>query len=263
MMAIKYVLISALLLGLLFGMLSCNQEKLLFYPDKLPKDYKFSFNNRFKEYSIQVDKKTKLNGLLFQCNRSKGLVFYLHGNGGCIDSWGSIADVYLKNNYDLFILDYRGYGKSDGEISSEKELHKDIQITYDSMKNIYEEKNIIIIGYSIGTGLATKLASVNNPKMLILKAPYYNLPDLAHQYIKFLPSVFIRYKLKTNEYIKIVKCPVIIFHGDKDEVIYTGSSYKLKELFKPKDKLIILYGQKHNGINDNETYKLNLRRLLE
>ena len=249
--------------GLIFSLMSCSQEKLLFYPEKLSSNYRFSFDNKFRELSIQVDKKTHLNGLLFKTNHSKGLIFYLHGNAGSIDSWGSINDLYLKNNYDFFILDYRGYGKSEGHISSEKQLHQDIQIAYDSLKLLYDEKNIIIIGYSIGTGLATRLASTNNPKLLILKAPYYNLPDLAHQYIKLIPSFLIRYKLKTNEYIKRVKCSIVIFHGDQDEVIYTGSSYKLKELFKAGDRLIILKGQKHNGINDNPTYILELKRLLE
>ena len=216
---------------------------MLFHPDILPENYRFTFNNKFQEYFIKVDEKTSLNGLLFLADSSKGLVFYLHGNGGCIDSWGNIASVYLKNNYDLFILDYRGYGKSQGKISSEKQLYKDIQVIYDSLKTKYNEKKIVIIGYSIGTGPATQLASTNNPKMLILKAPYFNMPDLAHQYIKILPSFFIRYKFRINEYIVNVKCPIILFHGNQDEVIYLGSSLKLKELFKQGDQLIILDGQ--------------------
>ena len=251
-----------MLLGLSLIVSSCHQEKLLFYPEKLPPYYLFHFDNSFREYSIKVDKITHLNGLLFQTKNSKGLVFYLHGNAGSIDSWGSIASVYLMNNYDFFILDYRGYGKSEGEITNEKQLFSDIQIAYDSLKHSYDEKNIVVIGYSIGTGLAAKLASTNSPKMLILKAPYYNIPDLAHQYIKILPSIFIRYKIKTNEFIGKVKCPIVIFHGNQDEVIYVGSSYKLKELFKEGDRLIILNGQRHNGMNDNETYKLELNKLL-
>jgi alpha-beta hydrolase superfamily lysophospholipase len=253
-----------LLFGLIFILSACSkQEKMLFYPDTLPSDYKFTFDNNFQEYFIKVDDKTSLDGLLFQADSSKGLIFYLHGNAGSIDSWGQIAGVYLKNNYDFFILDYRGYGKSQGRISNEKQLYRDIQIVYDSLRTKYNEKNIIIIGYSIGTGPAAKLASTNNPKLLILKAPYYNLPDLVHQYIKIAPSFLIRYKFRINEYITKVKCPVIIFHGNQDEIIYVGSSYKLQQLFKKGDKLIILDGQKHNGINYNEIYKTELEKILK
>lgn len=235
---------------------------MLFYPVTLPENYKFTFKKYFQEYFFKVDDKTSLNGLLFHADSSKGLIFYLHGNAGSIDSWGNIADVYLKNKYDFFILDYRGYGKSQGNISGERQLHKDIQLVYDSIKTLYNENKIVIIGYSIGTGLAAKLASTNSPKLLILKAPYYNMPDLAHQYIKILPGFLIRYKLKTNEYITKAKCPIIIFHGNRDEVIYFGSSEKLKKLFKQGDQLIVLEGQKHNGINENETYKKELNRIL-
>lgn len=251
------------LLGLVIIVTACNQEKMLFYPEKLPVDHKFTFDSEFEEYFFQVDNNTVLNGLLFHADSSKGLVFYLHGNAGSIDSWGEIAGVYLSNNYDFFILDYRGYGKSQGKISGEKQLYKDIQIVYDSLKPMYSENTIVIIGYSIGTGLAAHLASTNNPKLLILKAPYFNLPDLAHQYIKVIPSFLIRYKLRTNEFIKNTKCPVIIFHGDQDEVIYVGSSYKLKDLFKPEDRLIILEGQGHNGINDNPVYLETLKGILK
>jgi uncharacterized protein len=258
-------LISILLIfpGIVIVLSSCHQENLLYYPDKLPKDYKFIFKNNFQEYYIKVDEKTSLNGLLFKADTCKGVIFYLHGNAGAIDSWGRIADVYIKNNYDLFIIDYRGYGKSQGKISSEKQFYQDIQIVYDSLKSKYQENNIIIIGYSIGTGLAAKLASTNNPKMLILKAPFYNMSYLAHQHIKMFPSFLIKYKFQTNEYITKVKCPIIIFHGDQDEVINISSSYKLKELFKGGDQLVILDKQKHNGINENDIYLKYLKQLLK
>lgn len=250
------------LVGLSFIFSSCKQENMIFYPETLPADYQFTFKDEFEELFFKVDDETKLHGLLFRADSSKGLVFYLHGNGGSNDSWGHIADVYLHNNYDFFILDYRGYGKSQGKISGEKRLYNDIQLVYDSLKASYKESNIVIIGYSIGTGPAAKLAADNNPRLLILKAPYYNLADLVQAYYKIIPSFLIRYKFKTNEFIKEVKCPVVLFHGDQDEVIYKGSSDKLKELFKEGDRLIILEGQKHNGINENAKFREELRKLL-
>ncbi|OFX19311.1 MAG: hydrolase [Bacteroidetes bacterium GWA2_31_9] len=252
-----------IIIGIFSIFSECRQEKYIFRPDVLPKDYKFTFDEKFQEYFIKVDKKTSLSGLLFKADSSKGLIFYLHGNAGALDSWGQISDVYTKNNYDFFILDYRGYGKSEGRISSEKQLYRDLQIVYDSMKTIYNEKNIIIIGYSIGTGLAAELASVNNPKMLILKTPYYNFPVLVHQFIKIAPSFIMKYKFRTNEFVQMSKCPIVMFHGTDDQTIYIESSYRLKKLLKPSDKLIILDGQKHNGINSNEVYKAELKKLLE
>lgn len=242
---------------------SCSQESMLFFPEKLPADYVYTFDESFEERFIQVDKKTKLNGLLFKVDSSKGLVFYLHGNSGALDKWGEIASVYLKNNYDFFVLDYRGYGKSEGQISSEKQLFSDIQIVYDSLKKEYPEDKIVVVGYSIGSGPATHLASTNKPRLLILQAPYYSMIDLAHQYIKILPSFLIRYKLRTDEYIKKVACPVILFHGKQDEVIYYDSSVKLEKLFKSGDKLYCLDPQYHSGMNENALYQKELNILLK
>lgn len=249
--------------GLIFIISSCKQEKMLFYPETLPTDYKFTFKEEFEEHFFKVEEGVKLHGLLFHADSGKGLIFYLHGNAGSNRSWGEIAGVYLQNNYDFFILDYRGYGKSQGRIRSELQLYNDLNIVYDSLKQTYQESKIIITGYSIGTGLAAQLASVNDPKLLILKAPYYNMTDLIKHYFKIIPSFLIRYKFSTNEYIIKLKCPVIIFHGDKDEVIYHGSSLKLAKLFKKEDELIILEGQKHNGINNNKFYLEELKRILK
>jgi len=259
---LKYLIIFIALLLFISLLVTCKQEKLIFYPEKLPKDFQFQFKNNFKDLFFEVGKNINLHGLLFKADSSKGLVFYLHGNAGSNRSWGSISDRYLENQYDFFVLDYRGYGKSDGKITGEKQLHSDIKHVYDSIKTMYDEKNIVILGFSIGSGPATYLAANNNPKKLILNAPYYNFPDLAHHYMRFVPSFLIRYKFMTSKNIVNVKCPIVIFHGDQDEVIYTGSSYKLQKLLKEEDKLIILEGQSHNGIEYNEKYRRELKNVL-
>ena len=165
-------------------------------------------------------------------------------------------------NYDLFILDYRGYRKSEGNISSEEQLSKDVQLAYDKLKAKYNEKKIIILGYSIGTGPATRLASTNNSKLLILQAPYYNLTDMMkHDYL-IIPAFILKYKFETNKYLQECKMPVVVFHGDNDHVIYYESSLRLKELFKKNDTLIILNGQGHRGMNENPEYLAAMRKIL-
>lgn len=246
---------------LIFTLTSCLQEKMLFYPEKLSKTHAYLFSSEFEELSIPVSKKVNLNGLLFKADSSKGVILYLHGNAGSIDSWGKISNVYTENNYDFFVFDYRGYGKSDGRIKSEKLLYEDNQMVYDSLKSIYNEKNIIVIGYSLGSGFAAKLCADNNPKMLILEAPYYSMVELARKYVK-IPPFLIRYKIRTDERIPEVDCPITIFHGDNDKVTYTESSLKLKDLLKDTDRLVILKDQKHNGINRNTEYIKELAKIL-
>ncbi|MCK5004279.1 MAG: alpha/beta fold hydrolase [Candidatus Aminicenantes bacterium] len=258
------ILISILILYIfLGGVMFMFQEKYIFFPEKLEKSFQFDFDQKFEEIYIKTDDGIDLHGLLFSVDNSKGLIFYLHGNAGSLSSWGGVARTYTDLNYDVFILDYRGYGKSDGSISSEKQLFSDIQAAYDNLKKKYAENKIIILGYSIGAGPAAKIASTNNPKLLILQAPYYNLSDLMRKFYPLIPTFFLKYKFRTDKYIKECKMPVVIFHGDQDEVIYYGSSLKLKKLFKPGDRLISLEGQYHNGMSDNEDYLNEIKKILE
>jgi pimeloyl-ACP methyl ester carboxylesterase len=259
---IKILTIIISLYILLCGLLYFFQEKLIFFPQKLEKNYRFDFEQEFEEININANDGKSLNGLLFKTDNSKGLIFYLHGNAGSLSSWGDVAKTYTDLNYDVFIIDYRSYGKSEGEISSQNQLFDDSQNAYNELKKRYNEDKIIILGYSIGTGLASKLASTNKPKLLILQAPYYNLTDMMKQRFSFIPTFILKYKFATNEYLKNCKMPVVIFHGNQDEVIYYGSSLKLKKEFKNQDTLITLNGQGHNGMTDNESYKMELAKIL-
>jgi len=89
------------------------QEKIIFYPEKLPDNYKFKFDGDFEEVTIRTRDSKHLNAVLFKARNPKGVIFYLHGNGGSIKDWGEVAQLYRSMNYDTFILDYRGYGKSE------------------------------------------------------------------------------------------------------------------------------------------------------
>jgi pimeloyl-ACP methyl ester carboxylesterase len=239
------------------------QEKLIFHPQKLDKEYPFQFDQKFEEKNITASDGKVLDGLLFKADSSKGLIFYLHGNAGSVNSWAVVAKTYTSLHYDVFLLDYRSFGKSEGEINSDSQLHADIQIVYNELKKQYAEDKIIVLGYSIGTGFAAKVASVNHPKLLILQAPYYSMTDLVKHIYPIIPTFILKYKLETNEYLKSCKMPVVIFHGDQDKTIYYGSALKLKEEFKSGDTLIILKGQGHNGITYNPDYIKELKKRLE
>ena len=117
---LKYFLFIILILILfLYGYLYYIQEKLIFLPDKLEADHKFYFSHSFKEIDIDVGD-ASIHGLHFRKKNPKGVVLYFHGNAGSLDSWGSVSNIFTRQNYDAIIIDYRGYGKSTGKINSEK-----------------------------------------------------------------------------------------------------------------------------------------------
>ncbi|MCU7547530.1 lysophospholipase [Chitinophagaceae bacterium LB-8] len=261
-MLFKFIIIPLLFYIVLCGVLFLIQERLIFFPEKLPMDYTFHFDQPFEEIRIKTEDQKLLHGILFQADTSKGLIFYLHGNAGSLRSWGEVAKTYTELNYDVFILDYRGYGKSEGSITSQKKLHQDVLIAYNEMKKRYPEGKIIVLGYSIGTGMASKLASTNYPRLLILQAPFYSLADMMKHYYPIIPGFILKYKLETNKYIKECKMPIVLIHGKQDEIIYYNSSVKLRELIKTTDTLITINRQGHNGMTDHPEYLKNIRKIL-
>lgn len=240
-----------------------KQAEMVFIANKLPKNYKFEFNQKYEELNIPSFDNKKLSGLLFKTSNPKGLIFYLHGNAGSLDSWGNSAKIYTNLGYDIFILDYRGFGKSEGQIENQEQVYRDISIVYDKVKSEYKNKETIVIGYSIGTGLAAYLASIKNPDKLILQAPYYNFLEFSSTKEPYFPDFLKKFQFETNKYIVKVKAPIYIFHGNQDQLISIENSVRLQKLLKSKDVFFMLENQGHLGINDNQDFQEKLKIILE
>ncbi|WP_228515164.1 alpha/beta hydrolase [Flavobacterium sp. MR2016-29] len=236
---------------------------MVFQSAKLSRDYKFDYQQKFEELNIRSFDGINLNGLLFKAENSKGLIFYLHGNAGTLETWGKIAKIYTNLGYDIFILDYRSFGKSEGEIENEEQLNKDISIVYKKMCSKYPENKIIITGYSIGSGLAAILASENKPKALILQSPYYSFTELSTTRVPFFPDFMKKFSLETYDYLPKIKAPIYIFHGIQDQLIPYQNSVRLNNLLKSNGHFYPLKNQEHIGINENEDFQNQLKNILE
>jgi len=240
-----------------------NQEEMVFRSSKLSENYQFDFSKAFKEITISSYDGTKLHGLLFTIPKPKGLVFYLHGNAGTVNDWGNNASIYTDLGYDIFFLDYRGFGKSEGGIENQEQVFKDISIAYDSVSSQYNSKEIVIIGYSIGTGMAAYLASIKNPKKLILQAPYYNFLEFTSGRVPYFPNFLKKFEFETDKYVIQVKAPIYLFHGNQDQLISMSNSNRLKSILKPTDQLFILDNEDHIGINDNLDFQKQLKVIFK
>jgi pimeloyl-ACP methyl ester carboxylesterase len=242
---------------------SQKQVKFFFPGSKLPKNFIYNYTVKFKEVTLRTKDSVLLSGVLFPSESSKGVILYLHGNTGALDKWGNISKTYTSLHYDLFMLDYRGYGKSEGSIKNEEELYNDVQDAYNYLKSLYNENNIIVLGYSIGTGPAAFLASKNHPKELILQAPYYSLTDAMLHLRPSFDTTKIAFHFNTYQFLKQTTVPVVIFHGDQDNMFYYGSSLKLEMFFKPGDTLITLKGAGHPFMDQNLVYLNSLKNILK
>lgn len=250
---------------MLIAALAIFQEKLIFLPSKLAADYEYKFSEPFEEINLEATDGAILNALHFKTENPKGIILYFHGNAGDLSRWGEITSYFTKFNWDVLVMDYRTYGKSTGKLS-ESALYSDAQLFYDYVLKSYDEDEIILYGRSLGTAFATKLAAENNPKMLILESPFYNLKSMAKKRFPIVPvDYLIRYEFKSNEYIKEVNSKTVFFHGTADNVVPYASGKKLYEVSLPENgkHFITINGGGHNNLSNFNTYISEIERLLK
>jgi len=258
---IKIILAIYIIIGFALYFL---QDKILFHPEKLSPGHTFNFPIPFKEINLAVNNDKTISIVQFTVPDSvrKGLVLYFHGNRRNIERYAPFASNFTKNNYEVWMMDYPGFGKSTGD-RSEQILYDDALQFYKMARARFSKDSIIIYGKSLGTGIACQLASVRDCKRLILEAPYYSIDALFRHYAFMYPiSWIMHYHLPSYQYLQRVDAPVTIFHGANDEVIPYSHSKRLLKMAKPGAELITIEKGKHNTLNDFPLFHQKLDSLL-
>ena len=254
----------ALVLVFLYGSaawLWFRQESLLFQPSQLAADYRLATEADVHEVAVDVPG-ARLSALHLRLPHPKGVVFFLHGNGGDLSSWFVNTALYRRANFDLFMIDYRGYGKSTGRIESEAQLRSDVRAAWDQIAPAYQGKRVVIYGRSLGSGLAAGL-SVDlageapgrpRPDLTVLVSPYRSMVALTHDHYPWVPSVLLRYPLRTDEMVARISSPLLLIHGDSDTLIAPRHSAELAALV-PGARLLLIEGAEHNDVHDSDIYR--------
>ncbi len=261
---VEIVIISVLILYLITNIVVYYwQERFLFRPEKLPSDFEYKYPDRnFEEYNIPIKPGVNINAIHFKLEEPRGVVLYLKGNSRSIKGWGKFAIDFLRHEYDVVMVDYRGFGKSTGR-RSEAAIKEDLQVIYDEMKKQVDEKYIILYGRSLGSGFAAKLASTNEPRMVILESPYYSLRKIAKRYVPFMPlSLLMRFPLRTYIWLRYVRCPIKIIHGTNDRLIPFQTSVKLSKINPDKTRLYPVIGGGHNNLYTFEEYHRFIEEIM-
>ncbi|MCK5708870.1 MAG: alpha/beta hydrolase [Candidatus Aureabacteria bacterium] len=212
-----------------------------------PKDFSLNWENCY--FNPNDDKSLSLNGWFINSSteKNKGTVLYCHGNAGNMENRISTAYFLSYAGYDVFLFDYRGYGKSTGT-PSEKGFYADALSAYNyltEIKNI-PHQDIIFMGRSIGCSVASHLAVKKQPKALVLISPFTSAPDMARLTIIFYPlSFFMSISYDNTKNIPQIKCPLVVVHSVNDEMIPYRMGRSLFEMAITEKKLIELT-QGHN-----------------
>lgn len=253
------------LVGVAWGGLWWGQEKLLFLPQRLAQDHVLATADDIHELRIPVEG-AELSALHLRLPDPKGVVFFLHGNAGSLASWFVNPDYYRRLGYDLFMIDYRGYGKSSGAITSEAQLHADVRAAWDSIAARYAGGKRVLYGRSLGSGLAARLAvdlpAEQAPHLTVLVSPYTSVADLTAQYYPWVPARLLRYPLRSDALVARIPNRLLLIHGARDELIVPAHSHALKAL-APRAELLLVPDAGHNDLQAFPAYLDGLARALQ
>lgn len=263
----KYILALGLTAGL-YALLVLSvyflQEYVIFQPTRLSPNHSFSFDHPFEEHNLVSFDSTKINSIFFPTPKEKkGAVLYLHGNADDLSRWGKYTVDFTSRGYDVFIIDYRGYGKSGGE-HDEQAMYKDASIAYNWLKQKHRADQIILYGRSLGSSIASELASKVSAKKLILETPFNSINELFKSRIAFIPLPFdLDYQFANDRNLRKINYPIHIIHGTKDEVVPLENALKLKPLLKEHDSFTIIEKGMHKNLRTYAEYQVWLDQVLD
>jgi pimeloyl-ACP methyl ester carboxylesterase len=235
------------------GWLYARQEKLLFEPEVLPATHRFSLDADVHEVGVDVPG-ARLSALHLQLPHPRGVVFFLHGNAGSLDNWFVDIDAYRRAHYDLFMLDYRGYGKSSGQIDSEAQLRADVRAAWDQIAPRYRNLRRVVYGRSIGSALAAELAADVNPELTVLVSPYSSMRALMREHYPLVPPPLLRYALDTGSAAARICGPLMLVHGEADALIAPAHSRAIQAL-APQARLLLIPGAGHGDVHQFPAYQ--------
>lgn len=216
-----------IILSAFSGWIYYQQPSMVFYPESTMVAQPSDWGLQYEDIELTTLDRIKLRGWYIPYPGSQRVLLFFHGNAGNISHREKSIEIFHKLGVNIFIINYRGYGNSEGS-PDEEGLYIDAQTAWDylTLKKGVSSKDIIIFGRSLGGIVATKLASEVQPGYLILESTFSSAKDMAKEIFpvmsKFIP---LRFEFNAIEYIKNVKSPLLLGHSPDDEVI----PYKLGE----------------------------------
>ncbi|MDZ7658405.1 alpha/beta hydrolase [Fodinibius sp.] len=240
------------------------QSQMIYYPQKsityTPEDVGLSY----EDVTFTTEDGVSLHGWYIPTS-SNITVLYFHGNAGNIS--GRLQTIQLLHNLGLnvFIFDYRGYGKSEGK-PSEQGTYKDARAAWNYLvaeKDI-DNDQIVIMGRSLGGAVGSWLAVQKQPAATILESTFTSAADLGADLYSWLPvRSIIRYDYNTLENVKQIRSPLFMAHSREDEIVPYEHGEKLFEVANEPKTFVELRGSHGSGFwETGEKYRTALQEFL-
>jgi fermentation-respiration switch protein FrsA (DUF1100 family) len=224
-----------------------KQDDYIYYPDAAPQAIGPA-GPPIQVLSFTTPDGETLEGWYLPPRDGRPVFLFFNGNAMGLaaqnDRWRRLAahgDGFLS-------VGYRGYGASTGK-PREKALHADAALAYDWLATRYPADRIVINGYSLGSGVAVRLAAERPARALILEAPYTSTVAVAREQISWAPlGLLMHERFESDRWIGQVKSPILIVHGDHDQIIAYHFGEELYALAPQPKRFVRMMGSQHHTL---------------
>ena len=235
--------------GILCGVLYKYQDKLVYFPDDyFPKD-PAAEGLAFEEFELEVEPGATVTGWVFKSDPEAPWILHFHGNAGNISGRIDHLKLFKELGFNGVVFDYRGYGKSKG-VPNEKGLVADglAVVKYMTDTLLVDPNRLIYFGESLGGGVASAVAEVEEPRALILKSTFTSVPDLGSELYPFVPVRLISHtEFNTKDRVKRFLFPKLIIHGRPDTVIPYEHGQRLYQMASEPKRFLDVYRDHNTG----------------
>ena len=260
------------IVGIIYGSfclyLFLMQDRMIFSPDIPSRKLTASPADIGLEYdtvTLFASDQVKLDGWFVPAAEQKGVLLFFHGNAGNISHRLDSLKLFHDLGLATLIIDYRGYGRSQGSISEHGTyLDGEAAWAYLTDTRNIPVNRIILFGRSLGAAVAANIAAGKSPAALILESAFTSIPDLGARMYPFLPvKLLSRYRYDTRKALHSVSCPVLIIHSRNDDIIPYENGLRLYESAGAPKKFLEIRGDHNEGfLVSGPVYKDGIREFL-
>ena len=226
------------------------QERMVFLarlPSRALETTPASIGFDYVDVNFETSDGLLLHGWYVYADKPRGTVLFFHGNVGNISHRLDSIAVFRELGLDVFIIDYRGYGQSEGK-TRERGTYLDAEAAWQYLvtERGQDPARIIVFGRSLGGAVATWLATQFKPAGLIVESTFTSAAEMAARLYPFMPvRLILRLRYPVIDFVTGIACPVLIIHSRDDEVIPFAMGQALYEAApQPKEFLELAGG--HN-----------------
>ena len=257
-------IVAAFCIGVL-SLLYVFQEKMVFFPGNRIADTPETIGLQYEDVYLVTEDDVRIHGWYVPHADEKATVLFFHGNAGNISHRLDSISIFHDLGLSVFIIDYRGYGRSDGR-PSEQGTYMDALAAWNYLvaERRLSPDEIIVFGRSLGGAVAAELASRITPAAVVLESTFTSVKELGKHYYPYLPVSWIaRIRYPVDEHIKSFDCPVLVIHSNQDDVVPFSYGQRLFATAREPKMFLPISGDHNTGfLLSGDVYVGGMKRFL-